>query len=79
MTQRPAVFVDRDGTIITERSYLADPEGVRLVPGAASALAELRAAGLALVTVTNQSGSRGGSTVRRTTGPLRPAWTASWR
>lgn len=56
MTQRPAVFVDRDGTIINERSYLADPEGVSLVPGAASALAELRAAGLALVTVTNQSG-----------------------
>jgi D-glycero-D-manno-heptose 1,7-bisphosphate phosphatase len=56
MTQRPAVFVDRDGTIIQERSYLADPEGVSLVPGAASALAELRAAGLALVTVTNQSG-----------------------
>jgi D-glycero-D-manno-heptose 1,7-bisphosphate phosphatase len=56
MTPRPAVFVDRDGTIILERSYLSDPEGVRLVPGAASALAELRAAGLALVTVTNQSG-----------------------
>ena len=56
MTLRAALFVDRDGTIIQERSYLADPEGVRLVPGAASALAELRAAGLALVTVTNQSG-----------------------
>ena len=56
MTPRPAVFVDRDGTIINERSYLADPEGVSLVPGAASALADLRAAGLALVTVTNQSG-----------------------
>lgn len=53
---RPAVFVDRDGTIIAERSYLADPEGVRLVPGTASALADLREAGLALVTVTNQSG-----------------------
>jgi D-glycero-D-manno-heptose 1,7-bisphosphate phosphatase len=56
MALRPAVFVDRDGTIIVERSYLADPAGVRLVTGAASALADLRAAGLALVTVTNQSG-----------------------
>ena len=56
MALRPAVFVDRDGTIIAERSYLADPAGVHLVPGAASALADLRAAGLALVTVTNQSG-----------------------
>jgi D-glycero-D-manno-heptose 1,7-bisphosphate phosphatase len=56
MAPRPAVFVDRDGTIIVERSYLADPEGVHLVPGAASALADLRGAGFALVTVTNQSG-----------------------
>jgi D-glycero-D-manno-heptose 1,7-bisphosphate phosphatase len=53
---RPAVFVDRDGTIISERSYLADPEGVTLIPGVVSALVDLRAAGLALVTVTNQSG-----------------------
>ena len=53
---RAAVFIDRDGTLIVERSYLADPEGVHLVPGATSALADLRAAGLALVTVTNQSG-----------------------
>jgi D-glycero-D-manno-heptose 1,7-bisphosphate phosphatase len=53
---RPAVFIDRDGTLITERDYLADPDGVELVPGAAEALSRLRAAGYALVTVTNQSG-----------------------
>jgi len=53
---RPAVFVDRDGTLIVERSYLADPEGVVLVPGAVGALQALRAAGYALVLVTNQSG-----------------------
>ena len=53
---RPAVFIDRDGTLLTERSYLADPEGVELVGGAADALADLRRAGFALVTVTNQSG-----------------------
>ena len=56
MTLRPAVFIDRDGTIIVERSYLADPAGVHLVPGTAQALSELRAAGFVLVTVTNQSG-----------------------
>ena len=56
MALRPAVFVDRDGTIIVERTYLADPEGVHLVPGATSALADLGSAGFALVTVTNQSG-----------------------
>jgi len=53
---RPAVFIDRDGTLITERSYLANPDEVELVPGAASALHDLRQAGFALVTVTNQSG-----------------------
>ncbi|HSW31444.1 MAG TPA: HAD family hydrolase [Longimicrobiales bacterium] len=53
---RPAVFVDRDGTLIAERDYLADAAGVSLVPGAVEALASLRAAGFALVVVTNQSG-----------------------
>lgn len=56
MPLRPAVFVDRDGTIIAERSYLADPAGVTPVPGAASALADLRRGGFAVVIVTNQSG-----------------------
>ena len=53
---RPAVFVDRDGTLIVERDYLADASGVHVVPGAFHALASLRAAGFALVVVTNQSG-----------------------
>jgi len=56
MGPRPAVFVDRDGTIIKERSYLADPDGVSLVPGTVSALANLHSAGFAVVIVTNQSG-----------------------
>jgi D-glycero-D-manno-heptose 1,7-bisphosphate phosphatase len=56
MAPRPAVFIDRDGTIIQEKSYLADPDGVSLVPGTVSALADLRRAGFALVIVTNQSG-----------------------
>ncbi len=54
--RRPAVFLDRDGTIIVERYYLADPAGGELVPGAAAALRSLAAAGYALVVVTNQSG-----------------------
>ena len=53
---RPAVFLDRDGTIIRDERYLADPARVVPVPGAASAIARLRAAGYAIVVITNQSG-----------------------
>lgn len=53
---RRAVFVDRDGTLVEERDYLDDPNGVCLLPGAAAAVRRLRAAGLAVVVVTNQSG-----------------------
>lgn len=53
---RPAAFVDRDGTVIREREYLADPAGVELLPGALAGLRALSAAGYALVLVSNQSG-----------------------
>lgn len=53
---RPAVFLDRDGTIIAEKVYLSDPEGVELIDGALEAMRELKASGFALVVVTNQSG-----------------------
>jgi histidinol-phosphate phosphatase family protein len=53
---RPAAFIDRDGTLIVERHYLADPAGVELTEGAAAALRALRDAGYALIVVTNQSG-----------------------
>ncbi|HSH45244.1 MAG TPA: HAD family hydrolase, partial [Longimicrobiales bacterium] len=51
-----AAFVDRDGTIIREREYLSDPEGVALIPGAAGALRRLADAGYPTVVVSNQSG-----------------------
>lgn len=53
---RRAVFVDRDGTIIVEREYLADPDGVTFVPGAEEAIRRLKEAGWVVVVVTNQSG-----------------------
>jgi D-glycero-D-manno-heptose 1,7-bisphosphate phosphatase len=54
--EMPAAFIDRDGTIIAERYYLADPARAELIPGAADALRRLHDAGYALVIVTNQSG-----------------------
>lgn len=56
MTGRRAVFLDRDGTIIEDSGYLADPDAMRLLPGAAEAIARLNAAGLPAIVVTNQSG-----------------------
>lgn len=56
MTGRHAVFLDRDGTILVEKEYLADPRQAELIPGAAEGLRRLAEAGFALVVVTNQSG-----------------------
>jgi D-glycero-D-manno-heptose 1,7-bisphosphate phosphatase len=53
---RPAVFLDRDGTLIVDRHYLAHPDGVELLPGAGEAVARLNAAGFVAVLATNQSG-----------------------
>jgi D-glycero-D-manno-heptose 1,7-bisphosphate phosphatase len=53
---RPAVFLDRDGTLIEDCGYLRDRQQVCLLAGAAEALRDLQAAGFALVVVTNQSG-----------------------
>ena len=53
---RPAVFLDRDGTINREVDYLSRPDQLELLPGAAEGLRALAAAGFALVVVTNQSG-----------------------
>ncbi len=56
LVARAAVFLDRDGTLIAEREYLADPAGVELLPGAAEGLARLGAAGYPLIVISNQSG-----------------------
>ncbi len=53
---RPAVFLDRDGTLNEEVDYLHKPEELALIPGAAEAVARLTAAGIPVVVVTNQSG-----------------------
>ena len=53
---RPAVFFDRDGTLIEEVHYCSDPSQVRVVSGAPEAMLKLSQAGYVLVIITNQSG-----------------------
>ena len=53
---RPALFLDRDGTLIEDPGYVSDPGDVRLLPGVPAALRRFVEAGHALVIVTNQSG-----------------------
>lgn len=53
---RPAVFLDRDGTLNREVDYLADPDDLELLPGVGAALRALADAGYLLCVVTNQSG-----------------------
>lgn len=53
---RPVLFLDRDGVLIRDRDYLADPAGVELLPGVVAALREARDAGYLLIGVSNQSG-----------------------
>jgi D-glycero-D-manno-heptose 1,7-bisphosphate phosphatase len=53
--RRPAVFLDRDGTLNEERGYITHPDHLRLLPGVAEAVRLLRDAGFACVVVTNQS------------------------
>jgi D-glycero-D-manno-heptose 1,7-bisphosphate phosphatase len=50
------VVLDRDGTIVVDRGYLADPDQLELMPGAAEGLQWLWERGYKLVVITNQSG-----------------------
>ena len=57
MNQLPsAVFLDRDGTIIEDTHYLSRPEQVKLIDGAAEAIARINAILIPAFIVTNQSG-----------------------
>lgn len=56
MTGTPAAFLDRDGTIMRDASYVRDPADVELLPGAAAAVKRLNDRGVPVIVVTNQSG-----------------------
>ncbi|AEY87532.1 dehydratase [Streptomyces hygroscopicus subsp. jinggangensis 5008] len=56
MSRLSAVLFDRDGTLVVDVPYNGDPARVRLMPGAAAAVALARSAGLPTGVVSNQSG-----------------------
>ncbi|MEA2108646.1 MAG: HAD family hydrolase [Pseudomonadota bacterium] len=56
ITQKTAVFLDRDGTVIEEVGYLDDIRQLKLIPGAARAIGLLNKAGIPVIMITNQSG-----------------------
>ena len=53
---RPAVFLDRDGTINEEVGYIRNLADMRLIPGGGAAIRRLNQAEIPVVLVTNQSG-----------------------
>jgi len=64
--KRPALFIDRDGTLMEEVDHCCDPADVRAIPGASDELARARELGWATVIITNQSGiGRGYFTVEQ--------------
>ena len=52
----PAVFLDRDGTLIHDADYCSDPKQVRVFEGAVDALGRLKKRGYKIIVITNQSG-----------------------
>ncbi len=53
---RAALFLDRDGVIIVDTHYLGRAEDMRMIPGAAAAIARCNKLGIPVVVVTNQAG-----------------------
>jgi D-glycero-D-manno-heptose 1,7-bisphosphate phosphatase len=53
---RPALFLDRDGTVNIDTVHVSLPDTVRLIPGAAAAIARVNAAGIPVIVISNQSG-----------------------
>lgn len=53
---KPAVFLDRDGTINEQMGYINHLSRFKLIPGAGPAIARLNRAGLPVAVVSNQSG-----------------------
>jgi histidinol-phosphate phosphatase family protein len=58
---RPAIFLDRDGTLIHDIGYIRDWRQVKLLSGVGEALRQIQQHGYLLVVISNQSGIGRGS------------------
>ena len=56
VVSRPALFIDRDGTLTEEVGYVNHPRRLRLLPRSAEAVRRLNQAAVPVVVVTNQAG-----------------------
>ena len=52
----PAVFLDRDGTLMHDADYCSRPDQVRIFDGVTESLRQLKSAGYKIIVITNQSG-----------------------
>lgn len=68
---RPAIFLDRDGTLIEDVGYIKHPDDVRLLPGVATALRRAHNVQRTVIVATNQSGIARG---RLTEDDYRAVW-----
>lgn len=66
--KRPALFLDRDGTLIRDEPYRDTPKGMKLLPNVARGLRAWISSGFTPVIVTNQSGLARGLFTRKTLG-----------
>lgn len=55
-SKKPAVFLDRDGVLTEERSYIASVENLRIFPYAQECIRRIRQKGYYAIVITNQSG-----------------------
>ena len=53
---RPALFVDRDGTVVEETDYLCRVDDIVVIPGAAEVIAAANRRSVPVIMVTNQAG-----------------------
>jgi D-glycero-D-manno-heptose 1,7-bisphosphate phosphatase len=70
MTQHPAIFLDKDGTLVPDIPYNVQPDRIELVRGAATALQRLDRAGYRLIVISNQSGVARGMFVESALGSV---------